>query len=142
MKSPPKCASARSLIVLSLGVGLSGFNPLAFAGGSAVTGKLAFEQDCSVCHSVTPGKVKVGPSLAGVIGRVAGSAAGYRYSDAMKASSVTWTAATLNTYLTGPTKMIPNVKMSFPGEPDQGTRQALIEYLESVSPPTMNAASK
>lgn len=38
----------------------------------AEAGKKVFNK-CSVCHSVEPDKVKVGPSLFGVIGRKAGT---------------------------------------------------------------------
>ena len=45
--------------------------------GDAAAGEAAFVQ-CKVCHSVEEGKVKLGPSLQKVIGRTAGSNAGYR----------------------------------------------------------------
>lgn len=95
-------------------------------------GEEAFKETCSVCHSMLPGKVKVGPPLFGVAGRPAASVAGYPYSDAMKASGVIWTPAVLETYLAGPQKMIPGINMTFPGEPDAQLRLALVEYLKTL----------
>ncbi|MFM2051029.1 MAG: hypothetical protein RL682_1520, partial [Pseudomonadota bacterium] len=44
-------------------------------------GQVLFESRCVACHSVDANRV--GPSLRGVVGRVAGKADGYFYSDAM-----------------------------------------------------------
>ena len=53
-------------------------------------GASVFDEECSECHSVKPGKNKKGPSLFAVVGRPAGSFADFNYSDAMKASGITW----------------------------------------------------
>lgn len=42
------------------------------AGGDPVAGRLVFRK-CQACHSMEPGKIILGPSLAGIIGRKAGS---------------------------------------------------------------------
>ena len=50
---------------------------------------------CKMCHQIGAGaKNAVGPVLNGVIGRKAGSVAGYSYSDANKNSGITWDEAT------------------------------------------------
>jgi cytochrome c len=49
---------------------------------------------CKMCHQIGDNaKNAVGPVLNGVIGRKAGSAAGYSYSDANKNSGISWDEA-------------------------------------------------
>ena len=43
----------------------------------------AFKQ-CSICHQVAPGANSIGPSLAGVVGRKAGTVPGFKYSKAIR----------------------------------------------------------
>lgn len=99
---------------------------------AAESGQDEFDEYCSVCHSVVAGKVKVGPSLGGVVGRKAGSAEGFAYSDALKASGLTWSPETLDQWITNPAKLVPGTKMTFAGEGDADSRRALIEYLQTV----------
>lgn len=87
---------------------------------------------CKVCHSFEPGRNGVGPSLAGIAGRKAGTEAGFAYSPAMKASGLTWDDATLDTYLTAPMKAVPGTKMAYAGMPDAAKRKALIDWLKTV----------
>ena len=42
------------------------------AAGDATVGKQVFAR-CAACHSTTPGDNKLGPSLAGVLGRKSGA---------------------------------------------------------------------
>jgi len=93
-------------------------------------GEAIFKRYCQVCHTVEAGKNKIGPSLAGIVGRNAGSAPGYSYSDANKNSGVTWDEANLDTYLTDPRKFIPGTKMLFVGIKNPDDRKALIAYLK------------
>jgi len=93
-------------------------------------GEAIFKRYCQVCHTVEAGKNKIGPSLAGIVGRKAGSAPGYSYSDANKNSGVTWDEANLDTYLTDPRKFVPGTKMLFVGIKNPDDRKALIAYLK------------
>src|SRR5581483_908706 len=54
--------------------------------GDASAGRQVFRK-CQACHSLEPGKNLVGPSLAGVMDRKAGSVPNYAYSPAMKSAS-------------------------------------------------------
>jgi cytochrome c len=94
-------------------------------------GKAAFAP-CSVCHSVAKGGSGIGPSLAGVVGRKAGSIPGFAYSAAMKAKGPVWSAAALDAFLTSPQKALPGNRMPYPGQPDAGKRAAIIAYLKTV----------
>jgi cytochrome c len=96
------------------------------------SGGVLFKRYCAICHSVEPGKNKIGPSLYGVVGRKAGSVPGYSYSDANKKSGITWTEAELDKYLTDPRRVVPGTKMLFPGLKDAGQRKAVIAYLKQL----------
>ena len=101
---------------------------LAHAEGDAAKGKKIYNR-CKACHSLDAGKNKVGPSLHGVIGREAGMVEGFKYSDAMKDSGVTWTAENLDAYLENPKKFMPKTKMAFAGLKKEKDRQDVIAYL-------------
>jgi cytochrome c len=104
---------------------------VAHADGDAANGEKIFAK-CKACHTVEAGKNKVGPSLAGVVGRKSGMAEGFNYSDAMKNAGLTWDEATLNTYLTSPKKLVSGTKMAFPGLPNEQDRLDVIAYLKSA----------
>jgi nitrite reductase (NO-forming) len=86
-------------------------------------------QKCAACHSLTPGQVLVGPSLAGILGRKAGSLPGFDYSPAMRGAGFTWTPEKLDAYLADPEKVVPGNQMPFPGLPSAEDRADLIAYL-------------
>lgn len=84
---------------------------------------------CAGCHDTDPAQGhRVGPNLHAVIGRKVGSAPGYRYSDAMKASDIVWDAQQLDEFLKFPTHKVPGTKM-VNATVDPARRQAIIEYL-------------
>src|SRR5581483_9009336 len=78
-------------------------------------GPTVFNDNCAVCHSTEPDVNKVGPSLAGVVGRPSASLKAFPYSDAMQKAGVTWTKLVLDKYLTDPQAMVKGTKMLFPG---------------------------
>lgn len=84
---------------------------------------------CAGCHDTRADLGhRVGPNLHGVVGRQAGTAPGYHYSDAMKASGIIWDAQTLDAFLKSPTKQVPGARM-VNATSDPARRQAVIEYL-------------
>jgi cytochrome c len=98
----------------------------------ADAGKRVFNR-CRACHAVEPGQNKVGPSLAGVIGRKAGTVEGFSYTDAMKSSDITWTEENLKKYLQDPKGFIPGNRMVFPGLKDEEDLTNLIAFLKTSS---------
>jgi len=98
----------------------------------AVAGEAVFKSQCSICHSVQPGRNQVGPSLAGVVGRTAGQVPGFHYSSANKNSDLTWDAATLDRYLTSPNAVVPKTTMTYGGLRDADKRANLIAYLSTL----------
>ncbi|WP_312162112.1 c-type cytochrome [Phenylobacterium sp.] len=103
----------------------------ASAASAAPSGEAVFKQRCAVCHSIAPAPGKMGPPLAGVAGRKAGTLPGYAYSAAMKGSKLVWDAAALDTYLKAPAKSVPGTKMLV-GAPDAEQRAALVQYLGTL----------
>ena len=104
----------------------------------AAAGRLVFRK-CQACHSLEPGKNGLGPSLAGIVGKKAGSGSNFNYSAAMKSSNLTWDIATLNTYLSDPQKAVPGNKMPFPGLKTESERSAVIAYLATGATPVAAA---
>jgi cytochrome c2 len=102
----------------------------ATAARAADPGEAIFKRYCMVCHATESGKNKIGPSLAGILGRKAGTVPGYNYTDANKNSGVTWDESNLDTYLTDPRKFIPGTKMLFAGIKSADDRKALIAFLK------------
>lgn len=98
----------------------------------AKQGETIFKRTCGACHTVEPGKNRIGPSLAGVVGRKAGTEQGFKYSDAMAKAGVTWSDESLNKYLSDPKAFIPGNKMAFAGLKKDDERAAVIDYLEHV----------
>lgn len=119
-----RVSAATSALVL-----LSTINP-AVAEGDVALGQKAFQR-CSACHSTTDQK-KAGPGLGGVVGRVAGSVEGVRYSAAMKSSGLVWDEATLDRFLAAPREVVPKTTMSIV-VPKPEDRQNIIAYLKSLS---------
>ena len=86
---------------------------------------------CKTCHQIGEGaKNAIGPELNGIIGRKAGSVAGYSYSDANKNSGITWDGANLAEYLKDPKAKVPGTKMVFAGIKDDKKIQDLIAFLK------------
>jgi cytochrome c len=101
------------------------------AAGDPARGRTVFAR-CAACHAVTPGTNRLGPSLAGVMGRKAGSATGFNYSAAMKGSKVVWNARSLDSFLTRPATVVPGNRMVFAGMLSAADRANLIAYLGTV----------
>jgi cytochrome c len=104
--------------------------PAPYSAADLANGEAHFSL-CRSCHTIVQGGADMtGPNLYGVVGRKAASKPGYTYSDALKASGLTWDAATLNQWLSGPQAMVPGTKMSFPGLKDPNDRRDVIGYLK------------
>ena len=102
---------------------------VAFAEGDAAKGKKVFNK-CKACHALEAGKKKIGPDLAGIIGRTAGSVEGFKYSDAMKSSGIVWTEENIDAYLEKPKEFMPKNKMVFVGLKKAKDRANVIEFLK------------
>lgn len=106
-------AASATLIVLAMP---------AFAAGDAAKGEKEFNK-CKACHMIASETEtivkggKTGPNLYGVIGRVMGSVADFKYSDGLAAKTaegVAWDEASLAEYVKDPSAYIGSKsKMTF-----------------------------
>jgi cytochrome c len=102
------------------------------AAGSAQNGQKIFGK-CAACHSIDPGGPnKVGPNLAGIVGRAKAGHAGFNYSEALKGKGGDWTLEDLAAFIHSPKGFAPGTKMLFPGIADPGDLGDLLAYLNSV----------
>ncbi|NWK97395.1 cytochrome C [Sphingobium lactosutens] len=98
----------------------------------SMTSQQVFGQQCGACHSDRPGEVRVGPSLAGLVGRKAGIMPGFVYSSRLKASRKIWSVAELDRWLTNSQTAVPGTTMNY-AQPDQKKRALIIDYLTKIS---------
>ncbi len=99
----------------------------------AAEGEKVFRRFCTACHiTAAEGPKRLGPTLAGLVGRKSGSIEGFRYSEANKNANITWSAQTLDPYLKDPKAVIPGTIMAFAGVKKDDERENLIGYLETL----------
>lgn len=121
-----------TLALLSLSLAWSLAVGSAQAAGNPDEGRKAFAK-CRACHQLEAGKHAVGPSLKGVFGRKAGTTEGFKYSDAMKNSGISWNDETIAAYLADPKGYIKGNKMVFPGIKRETEIADLIAYLKDAT---------
>jgi cytochrome c len=89
-------------------------------------GAQLYESRCGGCHSIAADRI--GPRHKGVVGRKAGSIAGFAYSPALKKAKFVWTPKQLDTWLKGPGKLVKGTFMAFT-VPVAQDRADIIAYL-------------
>jgi cytochrome c oxidase assembly protein Cox11 len=102
---------------------------LADAAPDAAHGRALFAERCAACHALD--RNKIGPMLAGVVGRRAGAATGYDYSAALKNVGLVWSADNLERWLADPRAFVPGAKMPI-RVLDEPSRRDIVAYLEKV----------
>jgi cytochrome c len=97
---------------------------------SVSRGQELVESRCFACHSLDLNRV--GPALRGVVGRKAGTAAGYAYSEAFTAARHTWDADSIKAWLTNPELLLPGQNMNYRLDQAQD-REDVVAYLITLS---------
>ena len=112
---------------------LAGLLSMAATAGAAPSDAVRGEQlyaRCIACHSLAADRV--GPHHCGLLGRRAGSVAGFAYSEAMKNARLVWDERTLDRFLASPTQVVPGTAMTYDGVPAAQDRADLIAYLAAA----------
>ena len=107
----------------------------ALAAEDVGAGQEIYQAQCSACHSNQPGVNGIGPSLAGVAGRKAGSLPGFHFTPAISGSGLTWDAKTFIQFLADPSKLVPGTAMTVM-VPDETGRANLYAYLATLKDTT------
>ena len=135
-KATPPAAPPRVLTAAERTTALAAL-PAPYNTADLENGRRVFAR-CRSCHTITPnGPNMTGPGLYGVIGRTAGTRAGFKYSPALKAAGFAWDDARIDHWLQNPRTFLPGNKMTFPGLPDATDRRDVIAFLRvDAAPPT------
>lgn len=108
--------------------------------GDPEKGRKIFHRKCVVCHSLEPGRHKVGASLYDLFGQIGGTSEGYYYSSSMETIRPLWDAYAMDYWTQDPKSLIPGTKMPFAGIKEASERADLIAYLRKATtpPPTIS----
>jgi cytochrome c len=104
------------------------------AAGDADKGKAAFVRQCAVCHTVEKGDPnRFGPNLSGIVGKKAGSVAGFDYSRSFKAAAKwDWSEDALGSWIMFPGVMVPGTAMAIFQGVAEKDRDDIVAYLASM----------
>ncbi len=103
-----------------------------YPAGATDAGAKLYKKHCKVCHTLGKGEpARQGPNLWGVVGRPAGAVEGFKYSKAMKAADIVWTAEQLDAWLTDPKALIPGSVMIYK-QKDPEIRKTIIEHIAAA----------
>lgn len=112
---------------------LAPIGPL-LAKADAAAGEANAKKLCAACHTFTEGgKAGVGPNLYNMVAHPRAAAAGFGYSNGLKAKAGDWTYEDLNAWLKKPAAYAAGTKMAFAGIAKDKDRADLIAYLRSLS---------
>lgn len=100
-------------------------------------GKEIFAERCNACHALDSNRT--GPMLRSVLGRAAGSVAGYHYSPALQGAHLTWSEDNLDRWLRSPKDFVPGARMPV-RVLDAPSRRDVIAYLKQVGAAPADAA--
>jgi len=131
-------AQLAGIIFVLLMLALVVFPKISRAAEQAERGKELFEKRCTGCHSLV--RHKEGPNLAGVFGRQAGAAPGFKYSTALKSAHFVWDEGHLEKWLTDTQALVEDNNMDF-HVPKADERAEIIRYLKLISSSASTASN-
>ena len=101
--------------------------------GNVEDGIRGAEKYCVVCHTFEEGgKVVYGPNLFGIAGQPAAAFEGFRYSEALRNSGLTWTDSNLIGFLANPEQFVEGTTARFPGLKSAKQRADILAYMKTL----------
>ena len=95
-------------------------------------GAVLFKQQCATCHTTNASDPpRQGPTLFNIVGREAGTAAGFRYSAGFANAKFQWDEQKLDEWLVDPQAMIPGAIMPYK-QAKAELRIAIVSYLKEL----------
>jgi cytochrome c len=122
---------ARRGTLALLTVAIVGCNAGASQAADVAKGEAAFVRQCAICHTIDKGgDHRLGPNLHGIVGRRAGTAPGFKYTNAFRnIATFEWSEGLLGPWIALPSVMIPGTAMgTFPGVADRD-KDDIVAYL-------------
>ena len=116
------CLGASLIVMASAGLALA---------DDVNAGQEIYQAQCSPCHSDQAGVNGIGPSLAGLAERKAGSLPGFHFTPALQGSGLAWDSDTFIKFLADPSKLVPGTAMTVM-VPDATGRANLFAYLATL----------
>ncbi len=102
------------------------------AAQNAAAGAIVYKR-CAMCHAIDRAKPSgLGPNLAGVVGRKAGSLPKFAYSKPMAAAGFVWDKAKLDAFLARPQAVVKGTRMAYPGLPSAKDRADVIAFMQKA----------
>ncbi len=114
-----------------MGIAAAALGAVPALAADAQHGKQLF-QACAACHGQSGKGGTLGPELAGVVGRKAGSLDNFRYSNAMQRSNIVWTEANLRAYVADPQAKVKGNRMPFSGVKNPKDVDDIVAYLKTL----------
>ena len=100
---------------------------------STASGQLLFNNTCRTCHTIRAGDNRLGPNLFAIVGRKAGTAQGFDYTNAFKTrANWEWTEDALGGWVMFPSTMIPGTAMGIFQGIAERDRDDLVAYLTTL----------
>jgi len=112
-------------------IACSGLGAPASQAADLAKGEAAFVRQCAICHTIDKGgEHRLGPNLFGIVGRRAGTAEGFKYTNAFRTTATfEWTEGLLGPWIALPSVMVPGTAMgTFPGVSDRD-KDDIVAYL-------------
>ncbi len=111
-------------------VGSGASAQVALPEAAAPDGAKLFKNQCQTCHTLHASEPpRQGPTLEGVVGRKAGTVAGFHYSAGFAKADWAWDEARLDAWLTNPQAVIPGAIMPY-RQVKADVRKSIIAYLK------------
>lgn len=127
----PRIAIASAIAATTLFFAAPSVTATGAAPADPAKARVAF-QACAACHSDKAGVTRLGPSLAGIVGKPSAQVTGFRYSPALAKAKLRWDRKTLDAFIANPKAVVPGNRMSYPGVSDPAKRAAIIDYMQSL----------